>query len=64
MRILVDKMPEWPWDCRYAEDLGQRYPTCRLSPIGCYDTTKCPTFQSFDNFLHERIENDKRAMGQ
>ena len=54
MKIIVDKMPEHPIDCRYSEirekDKKCWWVSCTKGQFVCEDTKNCKYFRSITDF--------------
>jgi hypothetical protein len=63
MKIVVDKLPNKPQDCRYAELRGNRdyqWYGCKVGSIGCeVDKKGCPFYTDIKTAMKEMVGDDK-----
>ena len=65
MKIIVDEMPNYPYECRNCRQEGDMEFHHWVCQVGeekhvCKDTKKCPYFIGLDEVLHERKHMEQR----
>ena len=65
MKIIVDKMPNYPYECRNCRQEGDMEFHHWVCQVGeekhiCKDTKKCPYFVGLNEVLNERKRMEQR----
>ena len=65
MKIIVDKMPNYPYECRNCRQEGDMEFHHWVCQVGeekhiCEDTKKCPYFVGLNEVLNERKRMEQR----